>query len=342
LPYDHTLGSISALVSLLAFVAPALLITAPINHRIILSEAALERILLLILILAAAVVAIGASYNFQLVGLANIYAFRGEIEFPRPLSYAIGIFINALLPFAFACDLARRRLLRATAALALLLLFYPITLTKLTLFAPFWLLFLALLAELFEIRVAVVLSLLIPILIGLTLVPLALSNVLSGEHFISYFGAVNFRMIAIPSIALDLYNDFFSRHDLTRFCQIQVLKRFMACPYNEYLSVIMSRTYNLGAVNASLFATEGVASVGPKLAPLSAFVCGMVVALANRLSAGLPPKFILLSSGLLVQILLNVPLTTSLMSNGAALLFALWFVMPRSMFHCQRVQPASA
>jgi len=85
-------------------------------------------------------------------------------------------------------------------------------------------------------------------------------------------------------------------------------------------------------VNASLFATEGIASVGPKLAPLSALACGMVIGLANRLSAGLPPRFILLSGGLLLQILLNVPLTTSLLSNGAAVLFLLWSIMPREIF----------
>jgi hypothetical protein len=45
----------------------------------------------------------------------------------------------------------------------LLLLFYPITLTKLASFTPFWLVFLALLAEHFEARMAVALSLLLVI-----------------------------------------------------------------------------------------------------------------------------------------------------------------------------------
>jgi hypothetical protein len=51
-------------------------------------------------------------------------------------------------------------------------------------------------------------------------------------------------------------------------------------------------------MNASLFATEGVASVGVLLAPISAFICGLVVALANRLSAGLPCRFVLISGAL--------------------------------------------
>jgi hypothetical protein len=91
-----------------------------------------------------------------------------------------------------------------------------------------------------------------------------------------------------------------------------------------------------GNFNASLFATEGVASVGLLLAPVSALVCGLVVALGNRLSAGLPPSFILVSGAILAQIMLNVPLTTVLLSHGAGLLFLLWYITPRSMFQEER------
>ena len=43
------------------------------------------------------------------------------------------------MPFAFACFVMRNAYWRAGLALFLLLLFYPITLTKLSLFAPLWL-----------------------------------------------------------------------------------------------------------------------------------------------------------------------------------------------------------
>ena len=147
-----------------------------------------------------------------------------------------------------------------------------------------------------------------------------------------YFGTVNSRMIAMPSIAIEVYNNFFASHDLTHFCQINLLKPLLWCPYNEPLSVVMSKAYQLGAFNASLFATEGIASVGLMLAPLSAFGCGLVIALANRLSSGLPQQFILLSGGILPQVLLNVPLSTSLLTNGAAILFLLWYITPRIFF----------
>jgi hypothetical protein len=331
LDYDHRLASISASVSALAFLAPALLITAPLKQRIVLSAAALERLLSAILILGAVVVAVGAFYNFRIVSVADIYGYREQLDFPRPLLYANGMFSNALLPFAFACFLVRGQRWQALTALLLLLLFYPITLTKLALFGPFWLVFLALLGGFFEARIAAVLSLFLVIAVGVLLLPFAMHGVISPDYIMSYFGNVNYRMIAVPSVAFDLYNDFFSKHDLTYFCQIGVLKRFVSCPYSDYLSIVMSRNYQLGFVNASLFATEGIASVGPYFAPLAVFACGLVIALGNRLSAGLPPRFILLSGGLLSQVFMNIPLTTSLLSDGAALVFLLWYITPREI-----------
>ncbi len=132
---------------------------------------------------------------------------------------------------------------------------------------------------------------------------------------------------------MDFYNDFFSRHDLTFFCQIRFLKSVISCPYHDQLGIVIKETYPfVGTFNASLFATEGIASVGPWLAPIPVFLCGLVIALANRLSAGLPATFILASGAILPQILLNVPLSITLLTHGAVFLFLLWYITPRSMF----------
>ena len=42
--------------------------------------------------------------------------------------------------------------------------------------------------------------------------------------------------------------------------------------------------------------------------------------------------YAMVSSGILLQVLMNVPLTTSLLTNGAAFLFVLWYVTPRDAF----------
>ncbi len=326
LSYDHVLARISAALSLVGFLLPSLFVTSPLKPAYKISVEMLDRILYAILVLAAIVVGFGASHNFRLASIQDIYNFRDDLQLPTALQYLIGICTGALLPFSFACFVATKRYWLAALALALVLLFFPITLTKLTLFAPAWLVGMAVLSRYFDGRSATVLSLFVPVLIGVVLVALL------PEQGLPYFASINFRMMAIPSSALDYYAEYFSRNELTYFCQISFLKAYTNCPYDVPLSIVMARAYNLGNFNASLFATEGVASVGLTLAPVSAVACGFVFAVFNCVSSRLPPRFILVSGAMLPQIFLNVPLTTALLTNGAAILLLLWCVVPNSIF----------
>ncbi|WFU83891.1 hypothetical protein QA645_14455 [Bradyrhizobium sp. CIAT3101] len=322
--YDHKLAAWSAAFSAAAFLVPATLIASPVRRTYELPARMFEHLLTLILLLSLATITIGAIYNFRIVTIENIYSYRDELAFPAGLRYAIGITTTALLPFAFACFVARGNMWRAAAVLVLSLLFYPVTLTKFAIFTPVWLVFVAFLARYFGSRTAVIFSLLLPLLAGL------LTSIIAVLPTLFY--TINFRMMIIPSNAFDIYNDYFSRHELTHFCQIGLLKPFLSCPYNEPLTNVMKQAYELGYLNASLFATEGIASVGPLLAPITAFACGLVIAFGNRLSADLPPEFVLISGAILPQVLLNVPLSTTLLTHGAAVLFLLWYVTPRAMF----------
>ena len=324
--YDHRLFGLSAAVSTIAFLLPALFITSPIPQIYAMSTPAFDRLLTLILLLAVCTIAVGAGYNFRLVSIEQIYDFRDKMTSPTILNYLVVMNYSTLLPFAFAGFMARKAYWRSGAVLVLLLFFYPITLTKLALFTPIWLVAMLLLSRLVEARIAVILSLLVPVLAGVLLV------ILFGAHATPYFSMVNFRMVAVPSNGMDVYNDYFSNHDLTYFCQISILKPMMNCPYREPLSIVMENTYKLGNFNASLLSTEGTASVGPLFAPISVLVCGLVFALGNRLSAGLPPRFILLSGAILTQVFLNVPLTTALLTHGATVMLLLWHVTPRAIF----------
>lgn len=322
--YNHRLAGLSAASAAVAFLLPSLMIVSPIRQVYVLSARSLEFLLMAILLVSVAAIVLGGIHNFRFVAIADIYRFREQIELPRMTAYLIGITTSALLPFAFACYFERRQYWWAGVPLLLSLLFYQVTLSKLSLFTPAWLVVIALLASILKTRTSVILSLLLPMLAGVLLFLLNL--------WPDYFFTVNFRMFGNPSVAMEFYNHYFSGHDLTYFCQIGVLKRLIDCPYDSQLALVINNAYGTGNFNASLFATEGVASVGPALAPVSMFVCGLVFALANRLSQGLPPRFILVSGAILAQVSLNVPLTVMLVTHGAALLFLLWYVTPRSMF----------
>jgi hypothetical protein len=334
--YDHRTALLSAVASAVVFLLPALFITSPVRQIGTMSLRTFDRLLTLIFLFCLATVAVGASYNFRIANPGDVSSLRAD-SFPTILNYLIGITSSSLLPFLFACFLARKDFWRAGAVLILLLFYYPVAMSKVAFFAPVWLVGMAWLSRIVGAKVTVILSVLLPALAGVVLIFLFGNHAVLSEIANSYFRIVNFRMIAIPSVAMDLYNDFFSKHELTYFCQMWFLKPVMNCPYQNPLSIVMFNNYPFGGnFNASLFATEGVASVGLLLAPVSALVCGLVVAFGNRLSSGLPPSFILVSGAILAQIMLNVPLTTALLSHGAGLLFLLWYVTPRSMFQQER------
>ena len=328
--YNHKLSGLSAAVSAIAFLIPALFIRSPLPQVWTLSPKAFDRLLDVILLIGAATAAIGATYDFRLVTIEQIYDYRDALRSPTALNYLIGVTTGALLPFAFACFVERKNFWRAAAALLLLLLFYPITLSKIALLTSAWLIIMTLLSRIFDLRASVIISLLGPLAIGLALFLLFELGV-PYRVTIPYFGLVNFRMIAIPSLAMDYYNDFFFKHDLTYFCQIRLLKPFVACPYEDQIAVVIYKAFGIGGnFNASLFATEGIASVGTMFAPVVVLLGGLVIALGNRASAGLPPRFVLVSGAVLVQLLLNVPFTTVLLTHGAMVLFLLWYLMPRT------------
>src|SRR5581483_2463630 len=190
-PYEHFLPAVSATLSGLFFLLPALMTASPFPQTFTLSPRAFDRVLTSILFFGAAIIAIGAFSSFRLVGIDEIYNFRESIHFPAPLAYAIGTTSVVLLPFAFAGFVMRGARWNAAAALALMLLFYPVTLTKLTLFSLFWLLLLALLSRVAEIRIAVVLSLAGPIAIGVVLGMLYKAGALPYQVAFPFFGALN-------------------------------------------------------------------------------------------------------------------------------------------------------
>jgi hypothetical protein len=105
-----------------------------------------------------------------------------------------------------------------------------ILLNKTVLFAAFWLPFLFFLFRVFEPKRATIFSLLVPTAFGLIFYTVA-PNDGPVRSFAQYvFGYANLRMMAIPSIAMNYYSDFFATSPSTHFCQINLVRSFVSCP----------------------------------------------------------------------------------------------------------------
>lgn len=336
--YPRLLAGFSAAASLVLLLLPMLFIRAPFRQLVVLSRAGFEHLLTLILVISIGTIAVASIYNFRLITIENIYDYRDALAFPGTVRYLTGWVSSTLLPFAFACYWLLGYRWRTALVLILLVLLYPITLTKFAFFTPVWIIALAVISRFFEARTSALLTLFLPMLAGVILISITIPSLDHTEIYsiadaarIRMFDIINIRMIATASSALDIYNHFFAHHPQTWFCQVSVLKPLMSCPYQEPLAVVMQNTYGFGNLNASLFATEGVASVGLYLAPLTALGSGLMLALGNRASAGLSPRFVLMSAGVLPHVLLNVPLSVAMLTHGTIILFLLWYVMPRGL-----------
>jgi hypothetical protein len=325
--YDRMEARWSAAASLLLVLLPLLFQVKRLRPRFSLSPRMMNRLLLGPLAFALVVLAWNAVYGFALVSTGEADRLRSTLVRPTVLSYIDGWLVGALLPFAFAWFATQRRYLPAALSVILIAAFYPVLLNKTVAFAGVWLPFLFILFSLLEARRATVLALLLPLLVGLIVLLLSYVGLPNGIYSL-VFGGVNYRMLAFPAWALERYFHFFAHHDLTHFCQIGIVRSFTGCAYQIELGVEMKQHYDMGNLNGSLFATEGVASVGPIFAPLSALACGLILSIGNSVSAHLPKRFVATSAGVAIQVLVNVPLSTSLLSNGLLLLFLLWYVTP--------------
>jgi hypothetical protein len=330
LNYDHGQARLSAMASLAMFLLPLLFQVAPLRPVMVLSQRTMSRLLILTLCFSAAVLLWNAYFGAAFVGIHEASELRSRFARPALLNYITGSLTAAALPFAFAWFALQRRYGLAAASICLIVLFYPVLLNKTVLLAALWLPYLFLMFRMFEPKRATVLALLIPVTASLVLYVLAPAEGPVRLLAQYTFGLINVRMFAIPSIAMNYYSEFFATAQLTGFCQINVVRALFDCPNARELGPIFSERYGVGNLNASLFSTEGIASVGPVWAPVSAFVCGLIISLANSISARLPPPLIAASAGLVVQALMNVPLSTALLTNGLFVLLLLWSVTPNT------------
>jgi len=328
LNYDHDQARRSAILSLLMFLLPALFQTIPIRSVLILSPRSMNRLLISLLCLTVVILLLNGHYGVAFVGIHEAEELRSAFVRPAILNYITGSFIGAVLPFSFAYFALDRRYGVATIAILLIVSFYPVLLNKTVLLAAAWLPFLFCMFRAFDPKRATVLSLLIPMAAGLVFNAFAPSDGSIGSLASSLYGVANVRMFAIPSIAMNYYSEFFANNVLTHYCQINLVRIITGCPYANQLGVVLAEQYGAGNLNASLFATEGVASVGTTWAPISAVCCGIIVSAGNSISARLPAPVVAVSAGLVVEALLNVPLSTCFLSNGLFVLFLLWYVTP--------------
>jgi hypothetical protein len=93
--------------------------------------------------------------------------------------------------------------------------------------------------------------------------------------------------LALPGALTGVYAEFFTFSPLTYFSQMNVVNRFVEYPYNEALGQVIGRYLNNGEAgmnaNASMWATDGISSIGPIGIVLMGFIVAVALVFANRI-----------------------------------------------------------
>ena len=324
--YDHDTARWSAILALTTFLLCPLFQMWAVRRVFKISIETMDKALTGALVAAVMILIADIQFGFNIVGVDEAQRLRASVQRPAFLNYLTSNFIHAILPFAFAFFAQRGHWLKAGTCLIIVASFYPALLNKTVLFAPLWLIYIFLIFRAFAPKRAWVLCLSAPLLLGLILHAAGEST---GRSSVFYL--INERFFAIPSIALDRYSNFFTNNPHTYFCQINVVRWLTGCPYSKELGGIFAEHYRLGNLNASLFATEGIASVGFKWMPIVTLLCGAMLSVGNSLSRHLSPMFVATSSAVAVQALMNVPLSIAVLTDGVGMLFILWYLCPEGI-----------
>ena len=321
--YDHYATRWSAVLSFMTFLLFPLFQRRPARRAFKIQIETMDKALVLALVAAVIVLILDFRFGFTIAGMQEAERLRASVQRTVFLDYLTDNFICAILPFAFAFFAQRGQWLKAAISLMIVASFYPALLNKTVLFAPLWLVYTFLIFRALAPKQALLVCLLAPLLVGLVL---HVAGASTGKFSVFYL--INKRLFATPSIALDLYAHFFTSNPHTYFCQVNVVRWLTSCPYSSELGTIFADHYTLGSLNASLFATEGIASIGLGWMPVVTLVCGAVLSVGNNVSRHLSPTFVATSSAIAVQALMNVPLSVALLTNGVGMLFILWYLCP--------------
>ena len=210
----------------MAFLVPATMITEATIRRRMLTQRQMDILAKVLLGVVVAVVVCSAVFGFKFAWPTNGEA-RSAISHPMWLNYPISICAATVVPFIFAWFYQNSAWALMAASVAAGMALYPVSLNKTTFLAPYWPLALAGLIKFARARVAVLLTLLIPMLIGIV------AFGLESPDKKPIFGLINFRMLAIPGSGLDHYYHYFSTHPLTHFCQVSIVGRLFNCALRD-------------------------------------------------------------------------------------------------------------
>ena len=279
----------------------------------------------------------------RIVSFADVYDLRSQtnqVELGSFSLYLLSWFSYCFLPFFFARGILRRKLTDIGVGLAGCALIYASSGSKAAILLPFIMLGLAWLID-----------------AGRSFLP-RLLGVLAGSTLLVTALPVEFPWIWAKSILLvrllstggwtiSVYYEYFTEHGLTYYSHVGPVNALTdSYPYQDLLlGQVIGLEYSgteAANFNANFWASDGFAALGLAGVPVITLLLVVVFFAINRASVYYSSKFVVLWLAGFWLALLNVPLSTALLSAGGGVtVFVLWIAKQRFKRAAGTTDPAS-
>lgn len=282
--------------------------------------------------------------HMRFVGFDDVYDLRfetNEIDTGPLVDYFVSWLSYCFLPFYLARGILNKRVWDVVLAISAAVLIYTSTGAKAMILMPPIMLIMHTLMRAREKFLPV-------LLIVLTLALIIVTDLLADDG-IGFWVKFIFllRTLCAGGWANFVYYDYFTQNGLTYYSHISVINTLTdAYPYGKYsLGQTIGLHYSgseLANYNANFWASDGFAALGLAGIPLITLAVFAVFFIINRVSSNYPARFVALwLSGFWLG-MLNLPLSTALMSAGGGLtVLLLWFAArPAPRHTAPPIEPA--
>jgi hypothetical protein len=273
--------------------------------------------------------------NFRLVGITDIYGVRGDAAAILEASgsslggYVFHWLDGAVLPLLFAIALQRRNVWGVAAVIGTYVFLYGVWASKVSLVAPFYLLGLYWLMNRRPERIAVVFMLSCAAVVALPLLLFA-DNPFVDLFRTIWVTVINIRSFAVPGLLITQYLQFFSDHPLTYGSHVTGLNAFITYPYDYDIPRTVGFYYygTLVTSNVNYWAQDGIAGFGLAGIPLVSLLAAGTFWIVDSLTRALQLRFVMVGLGLVLLMIANVSLFTTLVTGGLLLMLIAYLFAP--------------
>jgi len=301
----------------------------PIHAKSIVPRQFVRTYMVIFVLVLTVLLGLAVRDGVRLIDYKDAGIVRSESGLIPGAGYAIYAFVGALGGLGLTIAMWQRRWLMLLLVIGTFLFSYLVFPIRTALLAPLWWLYFLVGQKYFfhnsVLRLLIYLAVPFIVLCGIASVT---SFDRAGVVY-SLVSFINYRLYTIPPAGFGVYWNFFRSHPHTWGSQIHIVSLFVHYPYAANLGAVMEDAYHVGNYNTNFLASDGLASGGVRVIPLTAVVFSGVLILVNTAYRKMSLLYTATTMAIPALMLIDSSISIALLTNGLGALILLSFFAPR-------------